>query len=72
MESKKFCQVVAIKIKTNDVDVSSVVFNLRRLCISGRGVHKLPFFWPSQVTNHKSSEQVNSQITSKSLVQVQV
>ena len=37
-----------------------------------RGVHKLTFFWPSQVTNHKSSAQVNSQVSSKSLVQVQV
>ena len=37
--------------------------------IKFRAVHKLTFFWPSQVTNHKSSEQVNSQVSSKSLVQ---
>ena len=35
-----------------------------------RDVYKLTFFWPNQVTNHKSSEKVNSQVTSKSLVQV--
>ena len=40
--------------------------------IKSRGVHKLTFFWPSQVTNHKTSEQVNSQVSSKSLVQFQV
>ena len=42
---------------------------ISKLC---RGVHKLTFFWPSQVSNHKSSEQIKSQVSRKSLVQVQV
>ena len=68
----KSLRAMEVHCSQQSVTVMYVCFAVVKELDNSRDVHKLTFFWPSQVANHESSEQVNSQVSSKSFVQVKL